>query len=92
MTDQTAIATQSEQDPQIVADLMSPALGVFRPETTVAEATEALRELTRGAIITYCYVTDEAGRLIAHGEVRLQNIAVVPANAGTPRITERKSQ
>ena len=37
-------------------------------------------------------ITDEAGRLIAHGEVRLQNIAVVPANAGTPRITERKSQ
>jgi len=37
-------------------------------------------------------ITDEAGRLIAHGEVRLQNIAVVPANAGTPRITEPKSQ
>ena len=29
---------------------MSPALAVFRPETTVAEATEALRELTRAAL------------------------------------------
>jgi magnesium transporter len=47
-----------------IGDLMSPALGVFRPETTVAEATEALRELTRAAMITYCYVTDEAGALV----------------------------
>ena len=49
--------------PATVADLMSPAIGVFRPETTVAEAVERLRELTRGAIITYCYVTDLGGRL-----------------------------
>jgi len=69
MTDQPALADpppladQPAQDPQFVADLMSPALAVFRPETTVAEATEALRELTRAATITYCYVTDEAGVL-----------------------------
>jgi len=63
MTDQPALA-QSDQDPQTVGDLMSPALAVFRPETTVAEATEALRELTRAATITYCYVTDEAGKLL----------------------------
>jgi magnesium transporter len=65
MTDQqAAIATQAEADPQTIGDLMSPALAVFRPETTVAEATEALRELTRAATITYCYVTDEAGKLL----------------------------
>jgi len=63
MTDQPALA-QSDQDPQTVGDLMSPALAVFRPETTVAEATEALRELTRAATVTYCYVTDEGGKLI----------------------------
>ena len=43
---------------------MSPALGVFRPEMTVAETVEELRELTRSAIITYCYVTDEDGQLV----------------------------
>src|SRR4051794_6541591 len=64
MTDQPAIAVQSEEDPETVADLMSPALAVFRAETSVEEATEALRELTRAATVTYCYVTDEAGKLI----------------------------
>jgi magnesium transporter len=63
MTDQPEIA-QSDQDPETVGDLMSPALAVFRPETTVTEATEALRELTRAATVTYCYVTDEGGKLI----------------------------
>jgi magnesium transporter len=57
-------AAQPDQDPETIGDLMSPALAVFRPETTVAEATEALRELTRAAMITYCYVTDEAGKLL----------------------------
>ena len=47
-----------------VGDLMSPALAVFRPETTVAEATEAIRELSRAALVTYCYVTDADGHLL----------------------------
>jgi magnesium transporter len=65
MTDQPdAIAAQTDRNPQTIGDLMSPALALFRPETTVAEATEALRELTRAATITYCYVTDEAGKLL----------------------------
>lgn len=65
MTEQpTAIAAQADDNPQTIGDLMSPALAMFRPETTVAEATEALRELTRAATITYCYVIDEAGKLL----------------------------
>lgn len=65
MTEQPAImAAEADHDPQTVGDLMSPALGVFRPETTVDEATDALRELTRAAMITYCYVTDPEGRLL----------------------------
>jgi magnesium transporter len=63
MTDQPASIARSDQDPETVADLMSPALGIFHAETTVGEATEALRELTRAAVVTYCYVVDEAGRL-----------------------------
>ncbi|MEA3029970.1 MAG: magnesium transporter, partial [Sphingomonadales bacterium] len=66
MTDQPAEtpAADPAANAKTVGDLMSPALAVFRPETTVAEATEALRELTRAAVVTYCYVTDEAGRLL----------------------------
>lgn len=45
------------------ADLMSPPVGVFRAEATVAETVEQLREMTRFATVTYCYVTDETGRL-----------------------------
>lgn len=49
--------------PGSVGDLMSPPVGVFMPHMTVAETVDQLREMTRAAIITYCYVTDEAGRL-----------------------------
>jgi len=44
-------------------ELMTPPVGVFRPEMTVAETVESLREMTRAAFITYCYVTDPEGRL-----------------------------
>lgn len=45
-------------------DLMSPPVGVFGPNMTVRETVEQLRDLTRAAFITYCYVTDEGGRLL----------------------------
>ena len=65
MTDQPAeTPAAAPADAKTVGDLMSPALAVFRPETTVAEATEALRELTRAATVTYCYVTDPDGKLL----------------------------
>jgi magnesium transporter len=59
-----AIAADIDSKDATVGDLMSPALGVFKPEMTVAETVEELRELTRAAMITYCYVTDEAGKLV----------------------------
>ena len=46
-----------------IADLMTPPVGVFAPETTVAEATQQLREEIKTAFITYLYLTDPAGRL-----------------------------
>jgi magnesium transporter len=65
MTDQTKRdLTDSEHEEARVADLMSPALGVFNPDMTVAETVEELRELTRSAMITYCYVTKEDGALV----------------------------
>lgn len=44
-------------------ELMSPPVGVFRASMTVAETVEQLREMTRSAFITYCYVTDADGKL-----------------------------
>ncbi len=46
-----------------VRDLMTPPVGVFKGANTVAETIEVLREATKSAFITYCYITDEAGRL-----------------------------
>jgi magnesium transporter len=56
-------ADPSQAADATVRDLMSPPVGVFRGSDTVAETIEALREATKSAFITYCYVTDEAGRL-----------------------------
>src|SRR4051812_43429769 len=47
-----------------VGQLMQPPLAVFRPTTTVAEATEQIRRLAGKTIITYAFVTDEQERLL----------------------------
>src|ERR1043165_7307231 len=47
-----------------VGRLMQPPLAVFRPTTTVADATEQIRRLARKAIITYAFVTDQEDRLL----------------------------
>lgn len=55
--------TESEKRAETVGDLMTPAVGVFAPTTTVGEATEALREATRTAFITYLYIVDPNQKL-----------------------------
>ena len=47
-----------------VGRLMERALAVFRPETTVSEVIESLRDLVRNAFIVYVFVTDGAGKLV----------------------------
>ncbi|MGH8048052.1 MAG: magnesium transporter [Chthoniobacterales bacterium] len=47
-----------------IGSLMEPPIAVFPPEQTVAQTTEALRELVKKAFITYCWVVDPAGKLI----------------------------
>ena len=39
-------------------------LAVFRPDMTVAETVAELRSLIRSAVVTYGYITDEAGKLV----------------------------
>ena len=67
-----------------IGRLMQPPLAVFRPQTTVAQATEQIRQLARKAIITYGFVTDEQekllgvvvmrGTLLAQSSQRLEEI------------------
>ena len=47
-----------------VGRLMQPPLAVFRPTTTVAQATEQIRRLAKKTIITYAFVTDEQDKLL----------------------------
>ena len=47
-----------------VGRLMDPPVGVFSPDTTVGDVIEELRELVKGAFITYGFVTDAGGTLL----------------------------
>src|SRR6187401_2696812 len=47
-----------------IGRLMQPPLAVFRPTTTVAEATEQIRRLAKKTIITYAFVTDDQDKLL----------------------------
>ena len=48
-----------------VGRLMESARAVFRPETTVGEAIDRLREMVQKSLITYGFVTDHEGKLIS---------------------------
>ena len=89
MTEQPAkLAPEKAGNPQVVGDLMKPALAVFRPETTVGEATEALRVLTKTAFITYCFVTDEAGRFLGVVVMREMLLATPETRLDAIMLTE----
>ncbi len=47
-----------------VGRLMEAPLAVYRPETTVGDAVDDLRELVQRAFITYIFVTEADGRLV----------------------------
>lgn len=56
---------RNEQYPEdTIGRLMEPPLAVYRPSTTIAEATALLRQLTKRAFITYVFVADETERLL----------------------------
>jgi magnesium transporter len=61
---QGAAPPEDVSRPETVADLMTPAVGVFGPQATVGEATDALREQVKNAFITYLYVVDQTNRLL----------------------------
>lgn len=47
-----------------VGRLMERALAVFRPETTVQQVIDALRDLIRNTFVVYVFVTDGEGKLV----------------------------
>src|SRR5216117_890953 len=102
---QTILATASPEDTQqwmrnqtyperTVGRLMQPPLAVFRPQTTVAQATEQIRRLARKTIVTYGFVTDEQEKLLgvvvmrdmllAHSSQRLEEIMLANPFYVTP--------
>jgi magnesium transporter len=47
-----------------IGRLMQPPLAVFRPKTTIGDAIEQIRTLTRHTIVTYGFVTDDSEKLL----------------------------
>lgn len=47
-----------------IGRLMEPPVAVFLPSQTVSETIDQLREIVKKAFVTYCWVTDEEGKLI----------------------------
>ena len=47
-----------------IGRLMEPPTAVFEPDQTVAEVTARVRKLVKKIFITYCFVTDDEGKLL----------------------------
>jgi magnesium transporter len=47
-----------------VGSLMEQPFGVFRPDDTVGETIEKLREISKEHFITYCFVSEASGQLV----------------------------
>lgn len=79
-----------------IGHMMEPALAVFQPGTTVAEATTELRHFVTRAFITYVFVVDDDERLrgvvamremlLARSDQRLDEIMIVDPFYLTPEM------
>jgi len=62
ITRQWSLNQEFEEDS--VGRLMEPPIAVFRPGDTIAEVTAQVGEMVKETLITYCYVTEDDGRLV----------------------------
>lgn len=62
-----------------IGRLMEPPRAVFRPELTVAETTERIRELVKNVFVTYGFVVDGAGVLL--GVVAMRDLLLANKEA-----------
>ena len=72
-----------------VGRLMQPPLAVFRPTTTVDEATEQIRRLAKKTIITYAFVTDAEDKLL--GVVVMRDMLLAQREQRLEEIMLRRS-
>lgn len=59
---------------ETVGRLMEPPTAVFRPADSVGEVSARVRELVKKIFVTYCFVTDDNGRLV--GIVTMRDLLV----------------
>src|SRR5688572_22072421 len=57
-----------------IGRLMEPPTAVFHPNETVAEVTDKVRALVKKIFVTYCFITDETGKLV--GIVTMRDLLV----------------
>ncbi len=62
-----------------IGRLMEPPRAVFRPDLTVAETTERIRELVKNVFVTYGFVVDGAGVLL--GVVAMRDLLLADRNS-----------
>lgn len=62
-----------------IGRLMEPPTAVFKADQTVGEVASRVRSLVKKIFITYCFVTDDQGRLI--GVVTMRDLLVSNASA-----------
>lgn len=62
-----------------IGRLMEPPIAVFKPDETIGSATGHVKELVKQAFVTYCFVTDDAGRLL--GLVTMRDLLVADDSA-----------
>ena len=62
-----------------IGRLMEPPTAVFKADQTVGEVASRVRSLVKKIFITYCFVTDDRGRLI--GVVTMRDLLVSNASA-----------
>ena len=62
-----------------IGRLMEPPTAVFKPDQTVADVTARVRKLVKKIFITYCFVTDDEGKLI--GVVTWRDLLISDADA-----------
>ena len=62
-----------------IGRLMEPPTAVFHPHETVAEVTDKVRDLVKKIFVTYCFVTDETGKLV--GVVTMRDLLISAPSA-----------
>jgi magnesium transporter len=67
--------------------LMEPPYGVFKPSDTIHDVTAAIKRLVKTQLVTYCFVVDDAGKLV--GIVTMRDLLVSDEAASLERVMLR---